>query len=612
MEGMKPNQIIKSLLLFVILGVGIFSVHAQDVKFTGSATRVVEVGEQFRLSYTLNAKGSDFEEAAMDDFRILSGPNVSTSSSVQIINGSVSKSVSYTYNFVVMASKEGTYTIPPAKVKVNRKTYQSNAINIEVVKGNKQATAQQQSGSQSSTVDKSNIGNDKLFVAVNTSKKHLYQGESFVAEIKVYTKVGLAGFEDIKFPAFNGFWSQDIESPQQISLQRENVNGEIYEVGLFKKVLLFPQRSGEITIEPFEITMITQQRVRSNNAFDDFFGGSYKRTPVSVKSAPVSINVQALPTNKPLEFNGAVGDFKMNANIDKSKIKANEAINLKIRVSGNGNLKLIKPVKVDFPPDLDVYDPKTSVNTKATNAGVEGSITFDYLFIPRFAGNYRIAPIKFSYFDTKTKSYKTLTSQEFEINVERGDGDAELTSGVVQGLSKEDVKFIGEDIRFLKTSVVLKKKEHYIFGQLWFFGIYIGTMVIFVLLLIIRRTQIKQNANQAKLKNRRANKVSKKRLKIAASHMKHNVTEAFYNEILKAIWGYLSDKLAIPVAKLTKDNVSEILIKKQVDDVTITHLKELLDACEFARFAPASVSGGMEEIYKKAGSLISILDQKIK
>lgn len=606
---MKPLRIWKLILFLGFIVFGINKLQAQ-VEFAGSAPRVVEVGEQFRMSYSLNAKGSNFEEPAMDKFRVLSGPNVSTSSSVQIINGSMTKSVSYTYNYVVMATEEGRFTIAPAKIKIKGKVYQSNAVTIEVVKSSR--GAQPQSGGQKSTVDKANIGNDKLFVAVNVDKKNLYQGESFVATIKVYTKVGLAGFEDIKFPAFTGFWSQDIESPQQISLQRENVNGQIYEAGLFKKVLLFPQRSGEIVIDPFEITMITQQRVRSNNPFDDFFGGSYSRTPVKVKSAPVKINVKPLPANKPSSYNGAVGDFKMSASIDKNQVKANEAINLKIRISGTGNLKLIKPLKVDFPPDLDVYDPKTSVNTKATNAGVSGSITYDYLFIPRFAGTYRIAPIEFSYFDTKSKTYKSIASKEFEINVERGAGDEEMTSGVVQGLSKEDVKFIGEDIRFLKTKTSLKKIETYIFGQLWFYGVYVGAVLIFILILVIRRTQIKQNANQAKVKNRKANKVSQKRLKVAASHMKQNHSEQFYDEILKAIWGYLSDKLIIPIADLNKDNVFEVLNNKSVDEELTQQLKGLLDTCEFARYAPSAVTGGMDEVYKKAGTLISKLDQKIK
>jgi hypothetical protein len=583
-----------------------------QVTFKATAPRVVAVGEQFRLSYSVNAKGSNFSQPDFGKFSVLSGPNVSSSSSVQIINGNMTQSVSYTYNYIMMATAEGKFTIPPASVAVKGKTYQSNALTIEVVKGSATASTQSNSGGRAAIkTDKSNAGKD-VFVAVNVNKKSLYQGESLVADIKVYTRKDLAGFDDIKFPPFTGFWSQDIEAPTQIQLHRENVNGVIYNVGLFKKVLLFPQRSGSITIDPFKITLITQERVRSNNPFDDFFGGSYRRVPVKTASKPVVIKVKPLPDNKPKDFNGAVGRFKMTASIDKNKVKANEAINLKIRITGTGNLKLIKPLNVDFPPDIDVYDPKTSLNTKVTTGGISGSITFTYLFIPRYAGTYRIAPITFSYFDTSTKTYKTITTREFEITVEKGSGDEEMTSGVVQGLSKEEVKFIGKDIRFLKTNFKLKKIQQPLYNSKLFYLTYILSFILFVLVLIIRRSQIKKNANQAKVKNRKANKVSRKRLKKAAGFMKQNSDEKFYDEVLKAIWGYLSDKLLIPVAELSKDNVSEILEKHNVDKQLITELMQLLDACEFARFAPASVSGGMDEIYKKAGKLISALDQKIK
>ena len=583
-----------------------------QVTFKATAPRVVAVGEQFRLSYSVNAKGSNFSQPDFGKFSVLSGPNVSSSSSVQIINGNMTQSVSYTYNYIMMATAEGKFTIPPASVVVKGKTYQSNALTIEVVKGSATASTQSNSGGRAAIkTDKSNAGKD-VFVAVNVNKKSLYQGESLVADIKVYTRKDLAGFDDIKFPPFTGFWSQDIEAPTQIQLHRENVNGVIYNVGLFKKVLLFPQRSGSITIDPFKITLITQERVRSNNPFDDFFGGSYRRVPVKTASKPVVIKVKPLPDNKPKDFNGAVGRFKMTASIDKNKVKANEAINLKIRITGTGNLKLIKPLNVDFPPDIDVYDPKTSLNTKVTTGGISGSITFTYLFIPRYAGTYRIAPITFSYFDTSTKTYKTITTREFEITVEKGSGDEEMTSGVVQGLSKEEVKFIGKDIRFLKTNFKLKKIQQPLYNSKLFYLTYILSFILFVLVLIIRRSQIKKNANQAKVKNRKANKVSRKRLKKAAGFMKQNSDEKFYDEVLKAIWGYLSDKLLIPVAELSKDNVSEILEKHNVDKQLITELMQLLDACEFARFAPASVSGGMDEIYKKAGKLISALDQKIK
>jgi hypothetical protein len=607
MKTVKQKQFL--IVLASIIGFA-FNVQAQDVEFTVSAPRVVEMGEQFRISYALNAKGSNFEEPEFKNFRILSGPNVSSSSSVQIINGKMSQSVSYTYTFIAMAISDGTFSLPPAKVEVKGKTYQSNSLSIEVVKG---ASASQNNQATGNTnVNKPSTSNDKVFVSVEVNKKDLYQGESLVVELKVYTKVDIAGFDEVKFPPYTGFWSQDIETPQQIQLQRENVGGQIYNAGLIKKMILFPQRSGDIEIDPFELTVVTQERIRSNNPFDDFFGGSSRRIPIKTVSKPVTIHVKPLPANKPADFSGAVGSYAMSATLDKSNVNANEAINLKVKISGTGNLKLIKPVKVDFPPDIDVYDPKTSLNSKVTVQGETGSVSFNYLFIPRFAGTYRIAPITFSYFDPQTKTYKTSTSQEFVIHVERGSGDQEMTSGVVQTLSKEDVKFIGQDIRFLKSNFELKRIESPWFGSLKFYLVYLFSLLLFVLIISIRYTQIKQNANQAKVKNRKANRISRKRLNVAAKFMKQNNAEKFYDEVLKAIWGYLSDKMAIPVSALSKDNVSEILLKHQVDADAIANLMDVLNSCEFARYAPSSVSGGMEEIYKKVGNLISKLDQKIK
>ncbi len=606
---MKHIHKIGIIVILTLISFG--KVHAQSVEFVASAPRVVQVGEQFRLIYTLNAKGNDFQEPALDNFKVLTGPNISTSSSVQIVNGKMSQSVSYTYTFILMAVSDGNFTISPAKVTAGGKTVASNQLTIEVVKSGQ--TSQSNSGGSSTiAVNKPTSGNSKVFVTIEIDKKSLYQGENLVAEIKLYTQQSLSGFENIKFPPFTGFWSQDIEAPQQIELHRENLNGQIYDVGLFKKVLLFPQRSGEITIDPFEITMIVQERVRSNNPFDDFFGGSFRRIPLNLASDPVKISVKPLPSNTPDEFSGAVGKYTMSASIDKTTLKANEAVTLKVKISGTGNLKLIKPVKVDFPPDMDVYDPKTNLNTKITNDGITGSVTFDYLFIPRYAGTFRIAPIVFSYFDSGTKTYKTITSEEFEINVERGTGDQETTPGIVQSLTKEDVKYIGKDIRFLKSGFPLKKKETLIYGTPIFYLAYFGSILIFMAIIIIRRAQIKQNANQTKVKNRKANKVSRRKLKIASKHLKQNNKEKFYDEILKAIWGYLSDKLSIPVANLTKDNVSEILNKHQVDAETTNSLMQLLDACEFARYAPSSVTVGMDEIYKQADLVISKLDQKIK
>lgn len=532
----------------------------------------------------------------------------------------MSQSTTNTYTFILMADHEGKFTIPSATIKSGSKTYQSNPITIEVVAGSRPAASssnqggQQQSGSSTpATTTNPDLSSDDLFVAITVDKKKLYQGQYLVATIKLYTRnKDVSGLEDVKFPPFTGFWSNDLEAPQQISTQRENVNGQIYTTGLLKKVLLMPQRSGELIIDPMEITILSRTRVRSNNPFDDFFGGSYRTTPYKLASKPVKINVDPLPAGKPADFSGGVGNFTLNASVDKTEVKANEAVTLKLKMAGTGNLKFINNIKVDFPPDIDVYDPKTTQNIKTDASGMSGSVTFDYLFIPRYAGNYRIAPITFSYFDTKTKTYKTLTTQEFNINVEKGEGDTEANSGVVQALTKEDVKFIGKDIRYIKPVQQLDRKQAMMFGTPLFFGCYAIPLLIFVAIILFRLAQIKQNANQAAVKNRKAGKVSRKRLRQASKYMKQGQEAQFYDELLKGIWGYLSDKLSIPVANLSKDNVTDILAAHNVDSQLIGELMDLLNSCEFARYAPAAVSGGMDEIFRKADDTLSKLDQKVK
>lgn len=605
---------IKVALIFILmLTFGI--ARSQDVKFTAEAPKVVAVGERFRLTYSVNARGDDFAGPAMPDFDILSGPSISTSSSVQIINGSMTQSVTNTYTYIVAARKEGKFEIPAATIKVKREQYQSNTLAIEVVKGNAGSAQQgqsQQQTQQQTTIPKADISNEDIFVRINVNKRNVYQGEHIVATIKVYTKLNLSGFEDIKLPKYQGFWTQEIPTPSQIQLQRENVNGQIYNVGTIQKMLLFPQQTGEIVIEPFVLDAVIAQRVqrRSRSIFDDFFGSNYQNVPVHLVSKPVKINVKPLPADKPESFAGAVGSMKMYAGIDNDSVKANDAITLTVKISGTGNMKLIDAPTIDFPPDFDVYDPKVSTSVKNSESGSTGSKTFEYLFQPRHAGQFRIPPVKFTYFDVNTKSYKTLTTSEFNLYVEKG--NEEDTKTVVTGLSKEDIKFIGSDIRFIKTDPIkLSKKGHFVFGSRNFTLVYVISAILFMATIVLRRNQIKRNANIAQVKNRKANKISKKRLKLAASYMKSNDEIKFYDEIAKALWGYVSDKLTIPISDLTKDNVEEELNRKEVENELVNKFIDVLDKCEYARFAPSKDGSKQEHIYKEANEIIVELERKI-
>lgn len=598
------------IMMLIMASLFHYKSEAQDIELKVSAPRVVEAGEQFRLSFSVNGKGKDFEAPDFKGFTILTGPNVSSSSSVQFINGKMSQSSSYSYNYILVAYQPGKFDINPATVKVKGKSYTSKVLNIEVIEGK---VENKQNSTQKTTINNPEIEGKELFATLTVDKKNVYQGEKIIATIKIYTRVNIGGFETYKFPPFSGFWSQDIDAPSQLSFHRENVNGSIYEAAVLKKSLIVPQRSGKLVIDPFTATVQVRKQVRSNNPFDDFFGGSYQNIPVEITTKPITIQVKPLPeNNKPQNFYGAVGNFKLSSSIDKTEVKANEAVNLKLNIEGNGNFKFISAPKVDFPPDIEVYDPKKTENTKVSGQGIFGKVSFNYLFIPRYAGTYRIAPIAFSYFDFNTKSYKTLTTKEYVIHVAKGNNEQEMSSGIVQNFSKEDVKLLGKDIRFIKTDVPTSKKQSYFFGTYIFWLFYIIPFILFLIIILIRRTQIKQNANQTKVKNKKANKLSRKRLRKAATFMKQNNKESFFDELLRAIWGYLSDKLSIPVAELAKDNVAEILEKHKVDEQTINELKELLNNCEYARYAPSNETNKMENVYLETGKVITKLEQKIK
>ncbi|NOU59190.1 BatD family protein [Marinifilum caeruleilacunae] len=583
---------------------------AEEVKFTAAAPRVVEVGEQFRLVYTVNEKAKDIQLPSLTGFRVLMGPSTSRNSSSQYINGKWTSATKYTYTYVLLAEKEGKFTVNPAKIKVKGYEFNSNSVSIEVVKANEKPQNTQSGQSNQATATK--ITQANLFVKVNVDRKSVYMGEHVVATIKVYTRLNIAGFGDSKFPSFNGFLSQEIPTPGQISLQRENVNGTIYNVGTIRKLILFPQHTGNITIDPFELEcIIRQRRSASGNRgfFDDFFD-NYQDIRVPRKSKPVTIRVKEFPANKPASFDGAVGSFRLTTTIDKDSVQANDAIALKVKVSGNGNLKLINPPEFDFPADFEVYDPTTKQDIKSTAKGMTGSTTFEYLIIPRHGGNYEIPPVDFSYFDPKAGIYRTRSTPKFDIKVGKGSGDA--SSAVISSFSKEDVKFIGKDIRFIKTNDFTPRlKGQIFFGTTNFYLAYLVPFLVFILAFVFNRKRIRENADVARVKNKRANRVAMKRLKAASASLKAQKKEEFYDEILKAIWGYTSDKLNLPLANLNKENITEILHGKNVDQELTQNFLNILDTCEFARYAPSTGSSEMDELYKKTMDTITKLEKSI-
>jgi hypothetical protein len=602
----------KLLILVCFLGFTL-AAFSQGVKVTAQAPNAVEAGEQFQIDFTVNAEPSNFIVPEMKDFRLLYGPSTSQSSNMQIINGKMSQSVAYTYSYVFQATKAGKYLIGAAEATVGGKKYKSNPVNIEVVgsgSASKQPSQVGQSAGQSSSQAEQVSDGGNVFVRVLVDRKSVYQGEYLTATIKIYSKysisaVGAADLSDA------GFFKQEVAIPQP-HMERENVNGQIYGTAVLSKFILIPQKSGPITLQPITIECNVQKPVqsRSRGIFDDFFGPSAQDVPMKLKSKAVTINVKPLPGNAPASFTGAVGHFTFDAKVNKNSLKTNEAITLTATVSGTGNIKLIDGPKISFPTDFDTYDPKITLNTSDANGGVSGSKTFEYLIIPRNPGTFKIPPFLFSYFDVASNQYKTLTSPEFSFNVAKG-ADNQSTS-MITSQSKEDVKFIGKDIRFIKiNNFRLLKVNDYFFGSGLFYFIYLIGLLVFIGIVWFRRRTIRQNANVAYVRNRRADKFASNRLKSAKSYLTSNQKEQFYDEVLKAIWGYLSDKANIPLAELSRDTALELLKNKNIDDETIQKFIQLLDSCEFARYAP-SVAGSMQEDYNKAIELITKLQQKLK
>ncbi len=602
------NRFIAILALFFTLG----TVSSQNIKINASAPRVVEVGEKFRLTYSLSKKVTEIQMGALDGFRVLIGPTESQNFTYGYINGKTTTSTEYSYTYVLIAEKNGVFTLPPATVMVDGEKATSNTLKVEVVEGNSNKQPNNVRGQAQQ--QELNISNENLFVKVEFDRKSCYLGEYVIATLKLYTRLDIANLGRSKYPSFDGFLTQDIEMPQQISLNRENVDGSIYKVGTLRKVVLFPQRSGEITISPFELDIYVRQKMPSSvgGFFDDFFD-NYQTLKVTRKSKPVKINVKDLPiTNKPSGFKGAVGDFTMASSITRDSVLSNDAVTVKVTIKGNGNLKLIEPLNIMFPAEFEIYEPKTSQDIKLGIYGANGSVSFEYVVIPRSAGDYIIPSAKFSYFDTKTKKYKVLKTKEFKLHVKKGNQPNTSTS-VVTSFSKEDVKFVGKDIRYIKNiDVKLNNKGVFFFGSIKFILMYLISLLFFMIAVLLNKRRIKNNSDIARVKNKRATKMASKRLKAAEVGMKSNQREIFYDEILKALWGYTSDKLNIPLSDLNKENIAEVFRQRNLSEEDIADYMYILDSCEFARYAPAKDEHELGNMYKKTSKVILNLEKSIK
>jgi len=596
---------------------------AQDVKFSASSKSVVRVGDQFQMVFTLTASGKDFRGPVFRDFDILAGPNPSSSTNVQIINGKVSRSVTTSYTYYLRAKKEGDFTISSATVKVNGKEYLSNAIKINVVKGT--TSANPRSGQPPGTDQgQPTVTSEDVFLRTFVNKTDPYVGEQVIVTYKIFTRVPIPQYGIAKHPSFNGFWTQDLnDMNDKLKQYDEIINNQQYIVAELKKVAVFPIKSGKLTIQPLEIdaiAQIRQQRTSRNNVdplfdsfFNDpFFGSSYQNVEKHLSSNPIEINAKPLPLeNKPAKFGGAVGSFSLKSNIDKTSVTTNEAINLKFTLWGKGNIKLIDVLNITFPPDFEVYDPKVSSKINKNNDGVSGAKTFEYLLIPRSAGNFRLPVLRFNYFEPTQEKYITLQTSEYIINVEKGD---ETSGGVAySGITQEDIQYIGIDIHHIKTPpFILQKTGLFFFASKTYFLLLGIPIIIIIIIMILWNYRRKRRSDILLVKTRRATKVARRRLKTAHDYMKNGNEREFFNEVSQALWGYLSDKFNIPLSELSMESVKDALLLKQVGEEIIDEFLNTLNNCEYARFAPGDKTQNMNKIYNEALDIISKIESELK
>lgn len=593
----------KYLVLF-ILSLLSFSTTAQEITFRASAPNAVAKGDNFRLVYTLKGgEGSNINVSeTIKGFDILYGPAVSSSYSTQIINGKATTDSSESYIYTLAAASEGTFTIPAATIKVNGKTYSSNSVQIKVLPPDKNSKAGQSQGGgnqggqpteSSSTAQK--INPSDAFIRAIVSKSKVYEQEAFVVTFRFYTTLQVSDIGKIEFPEFEGFMVEDQDLPPTRQLAMEHYNGRNYYSVDLRRTLLFPQRSGKITIPPGKIEMVFN--VRSGKAVQTFFGPQYVMTDIkkTMTTSPLTINVTQLPEGKPTNFSNGVGSFSMSQSITSTNIKANDAVTLKLVISGTGNMKLIKTPDLELPKDFESYDPKITNDLKYTDKGLTGTKTIEYLFIPRYQGTYKIPPVTLSYFDNNSNSYKTLSTPEYTLNVAK---DPNAGQNSATSFNQSEVK-VEQDIRYLKTDdPSFSKINSFLFGSTAYYLWYVIPFLLFVTCFILYRKQIKENADVIRMKTKQANKVAVKRLKLAGKYLQSHQKEPFYEEVLRATWGYLSDKLVIPVANLNRDNIEIELSQYGASSLLISKFISILDTCEFARYAPAESDTAMDNLYK--------------
>ena len=596
-----------------------------DPTLTVSTKKQVMVGERFQVVFEANAEGKNFQAPSFEGFTVVGGPFTSSSSSFSMVNGSMSHTVRCTYTFALQAYQEGTFHVGSATLTVKGKKISSEPFDIKVIPDDGSHAAPSGGGSssgqgqsQQNTSDPQVSGKD-LFIRVIPSKKSAYVGEQVVLTYKLYTKVPVSSLSVERMPSYAGFWTKDITDNNGGSLRQtsEYINGIEYTAAEIQKIVVVPQRSGTLPIDPMIIECIAQIRTESNRqrsmdpfeAFfnDPFFNRNIANVRKELTSQTLNLEVKSLPENgKPASFAGAVGNFNFKSEIDKTELSTNEAFTLTLTVSGTGNVELLQMPTPVFPPDFEVYDPKITMNVNNNANGLSGTKKAEYLVIPRRAGSFTVPAVEFSYFDPSKGAYQTLSSQPYEIKVEKGKGGDEGSSGGIYASNQEGIKYLGSDIRHIMTGNAHLKPMHTVFfGSAAYFVVLLVLLVLFVILLFVLKKREQLSQDTAANRNRKADKVARGRLKSAAQFLKAKDQDKFYVEMSQALWGYIADKLGIERSKLSMDTVNETMKAKNVPDELTQQFIDTLNSCEFARFAPGSAEAKMDDLYQRGIDVIS-------
>lgn len=606
----------KILSILFVCTIAVIAI-AQEVEFKASAPAQVIMGKPFQLVYQVNQRAKDLRVPEFVDFDYMAGPFTSQSSSTSFVSGKRTSTFTLTYTYTLMANKEGNFTIQPATIKVDGTEYTSNGVRITVLPPDQAPSGSAINGSTNSVgaagQQASSVNAENLFLRTLVSKTKVHEQEVVLLTYKLYfANVDVAQFtNNTRLPEFKGFLKQDLEMGE-IQTELEHYNGRNYQTAVLYRTLLFPQRSGDIVIDPaqFEAVLRVRNRAQVRSIFDDFFD-SYT-TATKVLTAPgVTIHVSSLPTGKPVGFSGGVGRFSISSTISDVQLQANEAVTLTLVIQGAGNMKLLKTPVVDWPEGFEVYDPKVTNNFKNTIAGVSGTKVVEYLAIPRAGGTYVIPPVLFSYYDVEEDAYRTLTTEEYTLTIARAMGEESNVAVVNNYVQKEDIQQLGNDIRYIQTNDLVlsptSPSRWITFGSLIFWLCYLMPAILAAVLFVIFRKQIKENADITRVRYKKANKVAQRRLKMAEQLLKQNNKEAFYEEIERALWTYLSDRLSVPTAQLNKENIAQILAGKGVAPELIDEMLKVLATAEFARYAPVS-DHAMQDLYNDTTKMINQLE----